>query len=229
MANATPALQAAATSTNSIPVVGTSVTEYGTALDIKDFNGVIGNNVTGVSDLAPIDKQAEIIKQLWPDVKNVGIIYCVSEANSLYQVKVMSQELEKLGYKVNAYGFNDSNDITSVTETACENNELIYIPTDNSAASNTEAIANVVLSDQYLTPVFAAEEGICKGCGVATLTISYYDLGVKTGKVALDILKGGDVTTMPIEYSDTFTSKYNPETASKFNVTIPSDFVAIES
>ena len=208
MANATPALQAAANGTATIPVLGTSVTEYGTALDIKDCDGLVGTNVSGTSDLAPLDQQAAMILELFPDAKTVGMLYCSAEANSKYQVKVIKEALEAKGVTCTDYPFSDSNDVASVAKAAAAASDVIYVPTDNTAASCTEAINGAVLPTK--TPIVAGEEGICKGCGVATLSISYYDLGVATGKMAAKILKGEEkVEEMEIAYAETFTKKYN--------------------
>ena len=226
MANATPALQAATAATGSIPILGTSVTEYGVALGIDGFDGTVGTNVSGTSDLAPLDQQAAMVKELFPDAKNVGLLYCSAEANSQYQVDTVKACLEDLGYTCTLYSFVDSNDVTSVTKTACDSNDVLYIPTDNTAASNTEAINNV--AQPAGVPIVVGEEGICAGCGVATLSISYYDLGVTTGKMAVKILTGeSNVAEMPVEYAPQFTKKYNADLANALGVTIPSDYEAI--
>ena len=226
MANATPALQAATAATGSIPILGTSVTEYGVALGIDGFDGTVGTNVSGTSDLAPLDQQAAMVKELFPDAKNVGLLYCSAEANSQYQVDTVKACLEELGYTCTLYSFVDSNDVTSVTKSACDANDVLYIPTDNTAASNTEAINNV--AKPAGVPIVVGEEGICAGCGVATLSISYYDLGVTTGKMAVKILTGeSNVAEMPVEYAPQFTKKYNADLANALGVTIPSDYEVI--
>ncbi len=223
MANATPALQAASAATSTIPVLGTSITVYDVVL-----GGEIPSNVSGTSDLAPLDEQAKMITELFPDAKNVGLLYCSAEANSEYQVDKVAETLNAAGITTKKYTFNDSNDVTSVTESAVNDGvDVIYIPTDNTAAANTEAIANVVLPAKV--PVFAGEEGICSGCGVATLTISYYDIGYKTGEMAADILlNGADISNMDIEFAPTFTKKYNKTNAEQLGIEIPSDYVEIE-
>lgn len=226
MANATPALQSAAAATASIPILGTSVTEYGVALNIKDFNGTVGGNVSGTSDLAPLDQQAAMITEWFPNAKNVGLIYCSSEANSKYQVDVVKSELEKAGITATLYSFADSNDIASVCTTAASNNDVIYLPTDNTVADNTGIIDSICQSAKV--PVVAGEEGICKGCGVATLSISYYDLGYTTGKMAVKILRdGADISTMPIEYTST-TKEYNPDVCKALNITPVEGYEAIK-
>ena len=226
LANATPALQAAASATDSIPVLGTAVTEYGVALSIDNFNGTVGTNISGTSDLAPLDQQADMVSELFPDAKNVGILYCSGEANSKYQAKVVRECLEKKGLTVKEYTFADSNDVSTVTATACDENDVLYIPTDNTAASCTEAINAIALPAGV--PIVAGEEGICKGCGVVTLSIDYYELGRTTGQMAVKILKGeSDISEMPIEYYPEPVKKYNADIASKLNITVPGDYTAI--
>ena len=227
LANATPALLAAISSTSSIPILGTSVTDYATAMEIDEWTGVTGTNVSGTSDLAPLDQQAACIKELFPDAKNIGILYCSAEPNSKYQATVITEYLEKDGYTVTEYKFSDSNDVASVTQAAADANDVLYIPTDNTAASCTEAIANVVIPAKV--PVFAGEEGICAGCGIATLSISYYDLGRATGDMAYEILvNGADPASMEIEFAPNVTKKYNAAKAEALGITIPDDYEAIE-
>lgn len=223
MANATPALQAASAATDTIPVLGTSITVYDVVL-----GGSVPKNVSGTTDLAPLDEQASMIKELFPDAKKVGILFCSAEANSQYQVDKISEFLKEDGIETVNYVFNDSNDITAVTEKAVSDKaDVIYVPTDNTAAANTQAIANVVLPAGI--PVFTGEEGVCTGCGVATLTISYYDIGFKTGEMAADILlNGADISTMEIESAPQFVKKFNKTNAEKLGITIPEDYVAIE-
>ena len=226
LANATAPLQAAAQATADIPVLGTSVTDYATALDISDWTGTVGNNISGTSDLAPLDQQAAMIQELFPDAKSVGLLYCSAEPNSVYQCDVIEGYLNEEGYTVARYAFTDTNDVTSVAQTAADNSDVIYIPTDNTAASNTEAIANVVIPAKV--PVVAGEEGICSGCGVATLSISYYDLGYATGEMAAKILAdGADVSAMPVEFAPNVTKKYNATNCEALGITPPSDYVAI--
>ena len=225
LANATPALQAASAATVDIPILGTSVTEYGVAMGIEDFSGTVGGNVSGTSDLAPLDQQAAMIKEWFPDAKNVGLLYCSAEANSQYQVDVVKAELEKLGYTCEYYSFSDSNDLAGVTEKAAAECDVIYVPTDNTVAANTGIIDNTCQPAGI--PVIAGEEGICAGCGVATLSISYYDLGVATGKMAAKVLTGeSDIAEMPIEYAEA-TKKFNPTICEALGLTAPEGYVAI--
>ena len=225
MANATPALQAAAAATADIPILGTSVTEYGVALGIEDFSGTVGNNISGTSDLAPLDQQAAMIQEWYPDAETVGLLYCSNEANSQYQVDTVQGYLEEMGYTCTQYAFSDSNDMAAVCQTAADASDVIYVPTDNTAASNTGIIDNICHGK---VPVFCGEEGICAGCGVATLSISYYDLGYATGKMAASILTGeADVSETPIGYAETFTPKYNEAICADLGLTAPEGYEAI--
>ena len=228
MANATTALQAAQTATSTIPVLGTSVTDYGTALGIQNWTGKTGTNVSGTSDLAPLDKQADMVKELFPDAKKVGILYCSAEPNSKYQSTVITGYLEKLGYTCKEYTFSDSNDLQSVATSCANDSDVVYVPTDNTVASNAAIIKNVCVP--LKKPVVAGEEGICSGCGVATLSISYYDLGYETGEMAYDILvngkKPGDTE---VKFAPKFTKEYNADICKELGITLPSDYQAIKA
>ena len=229
MANATPALQAAVAATGDIPILGTSVTDYATALDLEGIGlgTPTGINVSGTSDLAPLDGQADMITELFPDAKTVGLLYCSAEPNSVFQIQTIRGYLEAKGLTTAEFSFADSNDVASVVESAVGAVDVLYIPTDNTAASVTETIAGVVLPGGL--PVVAGEEGLASGCGVATLTISYYDLGTATGKMAAQILKdGADVKTMAIQAAPTFTKKYNAANAEQLGIAIPEDYQPIE-
>ncbi len=227
LANATAPLQAAHAATADIPVLGTSITDYATALEISDWTGTVGNNISGTSDLAPLDEQAALLQEMFPDAETVGLLYCSGEPNSVYQCTVMEEHLTGMGYTVEWFAFTDTNDVTSVTQAACDGSDVIYIPTDNTAASNTEAIANVVLPNK--TPVIAGEAGICGGCGVATLSIDYYDLGYQTGLMAYDILvDGADVTTMPVKFAPEVTALYHPANCEALGLTVPEGLEPLE-
>ena len=226
MANATAALQAAYNATQTIPILGTSVTEYGVALGIDNFSGTVGGNVSGTSDLAPLNEQADMILELFPEAKKVGLLYCSAEPNSDYQVRVVEEYLTSKGLSCTRYSFSDTNDISAVATTAAMQSDVIYVPTDNTAATCTETIGNIVRERKV--PVIAGEAGICSGCGVATLSISYYDLGYKTGEMAVQILKGeAKISEMPIAYSSA-TKKYNPEICSELGVTVPAGYTALD-
>ena len=232
MANATPALQAAVKSTKKIPILGTSVTEYGVALEIENFSGTVGGNVSGTSDLAPLDKQAEMILSIVPNAKKVGLLYCAQEANSVYQVNKVKEYLENKGITCSTYTFTDTNDVSLVAKKASAENDALYIPTDNTAASCADAIYKSMSPKK---PIIAGESGICSGCGVATLCIDYYDLGYATGEMAVKILKGeAKVSDMEIQYTpeEKLTKMYNEDICKEVGIDIEAlktaGYVAIE-
>lgn len=226
MGNGTAALQAAQSGTADIPILGTSITDYATALDMSDWTGTTGTNISGTTDLAPLDGQAEMLKELFPDAKNVGLLYCSAEPNSAYQINTIKPMLEEMGYTCTEYAFTDSNDVASITTNACASSDVIYIPTDNTAATCTETIRNVVVPAGV--PVIAGEQGICSGCGVATLSIDYYELGEMTGQMAYDILVGGqNPGEMEIQPAPTFTKMYNESICQELGITVPDGYEAI--
>ena len=226
MANATPALLAAQSATNKIPILGTSVTDYASALAIDNMGAATGINISGTSDGVPAQAQAELLQQVFPDAKAVGLLYCSGEPNSKFQADSIRPILEGMGYAVADFTFADSNDVAQVTANACDDSDVLYIPTDNTAASNAELINNVCLEKKV--PVVAGEENLCAGCGSVTLSIDYYDLGVVTGQMAAKILsEGADVSTMEIQYAP-FTGKFNSANCEALSVAIPEGFVAIE-
>ena len=227
LANATWPLQAAASATSTIPVLGTSITDYATALNITDWNGTVGGNISGTSDLAPLDQQAAMIKELFPDTETVGLLFCSAEPNSVYQVTEVARYLQEMGIASQMFAFADANELPSVTQTACDNSDVIYIPTDNTAATYTENIANVVIPAGV--PVICGEANVCKGCGVATLSIDYYDLGYATGLMAAKILKGeADIATMPVKFAPQVTKMYNAANCETLNIQIPEGYAPVE-
>ena len=228
LANATTALQCAAAATSTIPILGTSVTDYATALDISDWTGSTGMNISGTCDLAPIDEQEAMLKELLPDAKTVGILYCSAEPNSAYQAKKFEEALEKDGIKYKEYTAADSNEIQSVVTSAVDECDALYIPTDNTMASNTEIINNICLPAKV--PVIAGEQGICEGCGIATLSISYYDIGYRAGEMAYDILVNGtDIKTMEVKSAPKFTKEYLPDRAKELGITVPDGYEEISA
>ena len=226
MGNATPALQAAAAATSDIPVIGTSITDYATALEIEGWTGKTGSNITGTADLAPLDEQAAMIQELFPEAKKVGILYCSAEPNSVYQSDVISGYLTEMGFEVEVFTFADSNDVANVTSAACAAADVLYIPTDNTAASCAETINNVALPAGV--PIISGEENACKGFGVATLSISYYDIGFIAGEMAAEILENGaNPGEMEIGYAPEVIKKYNADNCAALGITPPADYVAI--
>lgn len=234
MANATPSLQACMTATaaTKTPVVGTSVTDYGVALFGDDSTmkstDPTGINVTGVSDIVPLDKQAQQILDLFPDTKVVGALYCSAEANSQFQVDGIKEALKAKGVECNFYSFADSNDIQAVANKAASESDVIYIPTDNTAASNG-AIISAVCKEANV-PIIAGEIGVFeKTNAVATLTISYYELGKQAGEMAYEILvNGADPATMNVQQTDGLTYFYSAQKAEEFSAKIPDGYTVFE-
>ena len=228
LANATLPLQTAAQATADIPILGTSVTDFASALGISDWTGATGVNISGTCDLAPIEEQEDMLTELLPEAKTVGILYCSAESNSKYQAELFEAELEKDGIEYKEYTAADSNEIQSVVTNAVSECDAIYIPTDNTMASNTQIINNICLPAKV--PVIAGEQGICSGCGIATLSISYYDIGYRAGEMAYEILaEGADISTMKVETAPQVTKMYNPTICEELGITVPDDYEPIEA
>ena len=228
MANGTTSLQAAQAGTTDIPILGTSITDYATALQMENWSGTSGTNISGTTDLAPLEDQAQMLLDLFPDAQNVGLLYCSAEPNSVYQVNIVREYLEGQGLTCTDYTFSDSNDLASVTQTACASSDVIYIPTDNTAASYASTIHNVVVPAGV--PVITGDTGTCSGCGVAVLGIDYYELGQITGEMAYEILvEGADPATMEVRSAPPPTKMYNPSICEELGITPPEDYTALES
>ena len=227
MANATPALLAAVSSTDTIPILGTSVTDFASALAVEaDASGALGMNVSGTSDGVPAQLYADCVMELVPDAKNVSVLYCSAEPNSVLQADQFIACMDAVGVATTVYTFADSNDIQSVVTSAIEGADAVYIPTDNTAAANMTIVANVC--QPAGVPVICGEEGMCSGGGLATVSISYYDIGVACGEMAYDILvNGADISTMPVAYSQNPVKKYNADTAAAIGFTMPEGYEAI--
>ncbi|MBP3411280.1 MAG: ABC transporter substrate-binding protein [Clostridia bacterium] len=226
LANSTQALQAVYAATGDIPILGTSITDYAAALDMDEWTGVTGVNVSGASDLAPLIDQAELLRQMFPTKRNVGLLYCSAEANSEYQATIMKGLLTAMGYICTDFTFTDTNDVFSVAHAACAGSDVIFVPTDNTVASCREVIRNAVETEN--TPIIGGDEGICTGCGVATLAVDYYELGRVSGEMAYEVLvNGADVSAMPIRFSQTFAKQYNPEMCALLGIEVPEGFEAI--
>ena len=228
LANATLPLQTAAQATSDIPIIGTSITDYATALEISDWTGATGVNISGTSDLAPIEEQAAMTIELLPDVKTVGILYSSAEPNSKYQAELYAEAMKEENVECKEFTAADSNEIQSVVTSAIEQCDALYIPTDNTMASNTDIVKNICVPAKI--PVIAGEEGLCAGCGIATLSISYYDIGYKAGEMAYNVLAdGADISTMEIESAPNVTKKYNDEICKELGITVPDDYEMVET
>ena len=224
MANATPALQAAAAATGDIPILGTSVTDYAVVMGLENFTGTVGGNVSGTSDLISTEKQVEMIKAWFPDVKNIGMLFCSAEANSRYQTSVMTEALETEGYECEDFSFTDANDLPAVLAGAIEGCDLLYVPTDNAVAANSAIIDNYCRPAGL--PIVGGDLGICRSCSAVTLGLDYYDLGYKTGLMACDVLGGADISRMSVQYADC-SYVYNAEICSELGITPVEGYAAI--
>ena len=227
MANATTALQSAYAATADIPIVGTSVTDYVTA-GVVDSNEAPGRNVTGVSDLSSIDAQIDVLLQFCAEDAKVAVVYCSSEPNSIYQAELAEKYLQSLDRDYAVYTVADSNEIQAVMTTAVGECDAVYIPTDNTLANNMEIVKNVTVPAGV--PSFGGAEQMCAEGALSTLSISYYDLGVRAGEMAYEILvNGANPAEMPIEFvSEGIIPKYNPEIAEALGVTVPEGMTAVE-
>ena len=221
MANATTALQTAAAATSDIPIVGTSVTDYVTA-GVVESNEAPGKNVTGVSDLASVEKQIDVLMQFC-DKENtkVAVVYCSAEPNSTYQADLAKKYLDEQKIPYAIYTAADSNEIQAVVTKAVADCNAMYIPTDNTFANNMEIVKNIAVPARV--PTVTGAEAMCEVGALATLSISYYDLGAKAAEMAYDILVNGKKPAeMPIEYlTDGLVPKYNADIAEALGVTIP--------
>lgn len=228
LGNATASLQVASAATKSIPILETAVTNYQVALNLKKFNGTVGSNISGTSDLAPLDKQEKMIKDFVPKAKKLGTLYCSAEPNSKYQTDEVAKYAKKDGLKVTKYTFSDTNDVNSVTQQAASASDVTYIPTDNTAASCAKTINNVALKAKM--PIITGEEGIMSKCGVATLSIDYYGLGKQTGKMAVQILTGKKkIAQMPVQYYKNPVKEYNPTICKKLGIKVPAGYKAYKN
>ncbi|MBR1780464.1 MAG: ABC transporter substrate-binding protein, partial [Oscillospiraceae bacterium] len=228
MANATPALQAAVSATTEIPILGTSVTDYGTALADENLDPAAGTgiNVSGTSDGVNAQLYADLTMELVPEAKKVSILYCNAEANSVLQSANFIEAMKTYNVECTEYTFSDSNDLQSVVTAAIADCDAMYIPTDNTAASNMTIVNNVCAPAGI--PIICGEENMCANGGLATVSISYYDIGYLCGEQAYEILvNGADVSTLPIGYSANPVKEYNAEYAAAINFEIPEGFVAI--
>ena len=221
MANATTALQTAAAATSDIPIVGTSVTDYVTA-GVVESNEAPGANVTGVSDLASIEKQIDILMQFC-DKENtkVAVAYCSAEPNSAYQVELAEKYLKEQNIPYEIYTAADSNEIQAVVTKAVADCNAMYIPTDNTFANNMEIVKNIAVPARV--PTVTGAEAMCEVGALATLSVSYYDVGVKAAEMAYDILVNGkNPAEMPIAYlTEGLVPKYNADIAEALDITIP--------
>ena len=221
LAIATPAAQAAANLIKDIPILVTAVTDPETA-KLVEKNDAPNGNVSGTSNLTPVDEQMELLKKLVPNVKTVALMYNSSEQNSKFQIDMAKRKLDEMGISYIESTVTNPNDIQQVVQSIIGKAEAVYIPTDNMLASG---MANVIsVTEPAKIPVICGEVDMLKSGGLATYGISHYELGKLTSKQAVRILKGeASTATMPIEYLQTPTLSINTNAAQKLGITIPAD------
>ncbi|WP_022890780.1 ABC transporter substrate-binding protein [Agromyces italicus] len=223
LAIATPTAQAAAQSIADIPVLFTAVTEPAEA-GLVDSWEKPGGNVTGTSDLNPVEQQLELVTQVVPDAKTVGIVYSSGEVNSEVQVELAKEAADELGLEIKEATVTNSSEVAQATESLGDV-DAIYIPTDNRVTEGLEAV--VQIAEQKQIPLFGAEGGQVERGAVATYGIDYTELGYQTGKMAIEILENGaDPAEMPVETLDELSLIVNPAAAERQGVTLPEDLVA---
>ncbi len=216
---ATPAAQAVANVTNKIPVVISAVTDPESAKLVKS-NKMPGKNVTGTSDLTPCAAQMELVKKLCPEAKTVGMLYCSSEQNSYFQIKLAEEACEKIGLNYVEATVSNSNEIQQVVQSLCSKADVIYSPTDNMIAAGMPLVAKIAIENKI--PTIVGEEGMCRIGGLATYGINYYELGKQTAAMAVKIIRGeGTPADMPIEYPANGNLVINEEMAKALGMTIP--------
>jgi len=217
---ATPSAQTMANATKDIPIVGTAITDYVEAKLIKD-NKKPGTNVTGTTDMNPIDKQLDLLLQLVPKAKTIGVIYNSSEVNSQLQVKLLKQLAEAKGLKIQEATVTTVNDIQQAGNSlVAAKVDAIYVPTDNVVASAMPVLATI--TNEAKIPVICGEGEVVKNGALATVGIDYYKLGLQTGAMAAKILKGeAKAADMPIESLKEMKTTVNITTAQKIGIKIP--------
>jgi len=225
MGNATPAVIAAKEATSTIPIIGTSVTDYvSPEAAIVESNEKPGGNVTGYSDLSDIAAHVELTRKLCPDAETVAIIYCSAEPNSVIQGGQATELYEAAGLKTVTLTASDVTTISSVVTSACEQADVIYIPTDNLFAENMESVKNI--AEPAKVPVITGEGGMANAGGTASVAIDYYVLGKRAGEMAYEILvNGADPATTPIGFmsADDMELIINEENVAAIGLTVPED------
>lgn len=218
---ATPSTQAMAGKTADIPIVATAITSF-TKAGLAATDEAPGRNVTGTSDLNPIDKQLDLMLRLFPDVKTVGFLYTSSEDNSILQVNIAREYLESMGIKTVERTIINTNDIQQAAQAIVSECDAIYVPTDNNISSTMPNISEIATAAGI--PIICGEENQVYGGATATFGITYYGIGYNAGLMALDILENGaNPAEMPIQGSTEYKYCLNGDVLAKLGVTVPDD------
>lgn len=219
---ATPAAQSVAGATSDIPILLTAVTDPAES-GLVDSNDAPGGNVTGTSDLTPVTEQIDLLKELIPDAKTVGVLYCSAESNSVLQADMAKEACKAAGLEAADYTVSSSNEIQTVVESMIGKVDVIYAPTDNMIAAGMATVS--MIANENKIPIICGEEGMVKEGGLATYGINYYKLGYKTGEMAAKVLtEGADPASMPIEYlsAEECSLLINKETADTLGIDVSS-------
>ena len=218
LAIATPTAQAAAKATNSIPILITAVTDPVTAGLVKSLDQP-GTNVTGTTDMNPVDKQIELLKQLVPGAKRIGVIYNAGEVNSGVQVKLVKQVAQGLGLTVVEATVANSNDVSQAAQSLVGRVDAIYVPTDNTVVSAAAAVIQV--AEKAKLPIVSGERSVVDAGALATIGIDYYKLGRQTGEMAIQVLQGKKPADLPVEAQKEYAVVVNGKAAKAIGVNIP--------
>lgn len=219
---ATPAVQAAYNATKDIPIVFTAVTDP-VAAEVASEWASSGNNVTGTSDMVPMDEQLELLTSLVPDIKTLGVVYNTSEANSLIQVQELKRQAEKLNISIKEISVTNVSEIDQNLSAALGSIDALYAPTDNTIASAYDLVGNRAVKKGV--PILCAEEaGVSKG-GLCSIGIDYFKLGKEAGYKAAEVLGGKNPSDIEITTLSDMNISINTDVAEKLNITIPEDIL----
>lgn len=218
LAIATPAVQAMAGKTTEIPILGTAVTDYEVAR-LVESNEAPGYNISGTSDMNPVADQIALLQELVPEAKTIGVMYASNEDNSILQAQMAKDAIEALGLEYKEVTVTSTNEVQQGMQQIVSECDAVYLPTDNIMASSMSIVYGVTLESK--TPVICGESGMVTGGGLATLGINYYDLGYQTGLMAIRVLEGEDVSTMPVEFANGFDYCMNATVAAELSIEIP--------
>lgn len=220
LAIATPAAQSMAAETKDIPILVTAVTDPAEA-DLVESNDAPNTNVSGTSDMNPVSDQIALLQKLVPSAKKIALMYCSGEQNSVIQAEMAKEAAEKLGIESKEETVSNTNDVAQIAESLIGKYDAVYVPTDNVLASSMPLLSSV--TNPKGLPIIVGEEGMVEGGGLASVAIDYTELGKLTGKMAVDVLGGKDIKTMPIQYTENPQLVVNKKVADEMGITIPED------
>ncbi|HEM4287878.1 TPA: ABC transporter substrate-binding protein [Streptococcus suis] len=219
---ATPAAQGLANATTELPIIMGAVTDPVGANLVKDLKHP-GGNITGVSDQTPVADAVSLIKEITPDAKTIGVLYSSNEDNSKIQVAEFKAAAEKAGYTVLEYAVASSNELAATVEVATSKADVLFTPVDNTVASAFSTVVSV--ANKTKTPIFTSVEDMVEGGGIASVTLSQYDLGVATGKMAAKILDGANPADTPVQIFNEGTVVVNQKVAKELGISLSEEII----